>query len=458
MRRNVIASLLVVMALGVAPAALAVEVKTASLGHGVEAWYVPNETVPVVDVVLSFEGAGSASDPEGKGGRATFAASMLTEGGGELNSAQFQKMLDEHAISMQVEAEEDRLKIHIYCLREEAKRAGELLAMALAKPRFEEADQARMKQAILSELRRMEEMPSYQAQRLLAQRVFQGHPYANPLYGSAQSVAGLNAGDLKAYLSTYVTRGNVLIAASGDVDDDLLEEMLEGVVEALPKNEAGAVEVTQTNLQGAGEVLHQKMPVPQTNILFVAPAIARNDPRFYAQYLLNQIIGGNSLMSRFGDALRRDKGFSYNVDTDLDMRRGSATLSGALATQNASAEAALGAVKTVLKDVHDKGVTTEECNDAKSYMIGSQNRMLDSSSRVSSLLITMQIYRLGKDYINEREALFSKVSCADINNVAEQLLDPARFVFAVVGGDAPAASAAPASPAPAPAPTRSDVR
>ena len=55
------------------------KVRTARLGHGVEAWYVQNDAVPIVDVMLNFAGAGSASDPEGKGGRAGFTAAMLTE-------------------------------------------------------------------------------------------------------------------------------------------------------------------------------------------------------------------------------------------------------------------------------------------------------------------------------------------------------------------------------------------
>src|SRR5262245_20232397 len=82
------------------PAHAAIEVNTTSVGHGVKAWYATNDSVPVVDVVLSFEGAASASDPEGKAGRAAFAAAMLTEGAGTLDSPAFRRALEENAITL----------------------------------------------------------------------------------------------------------------------------------------------------------------------------------------------------------------------------------------------------------------------------------------------------------------------------------------------------------------------
>ena len=444
------ARIVALVALLAAPMAhAAITVETTSIGHGVKAWYAVNDTVPVVDVMLSFEGAGSASDPEGKSGRAAFAASMLTEGAGTLDSAAFRRALEEKAITITAETDADRLQIHIYCLRDQAKHAGELLALALDKPLLAPADQARMKADITSMLSRMAERPEYRASRLLAERGFKGHPYANKPYGDAASIAALNEQDVRDYLRTYVTRGNVLVAASGDVDAGLLDAMLEPVMDALADNDSGAVAVTQTTLAGSGETLRETMKVPQTVVLFAAPAIPRDDKRFYAQYLLNHILGGSTLLSRLGDEIRQKKGLVYGIDTDLDMKRGTALIAGNFATRNATADEAITAVKNVLGEMQQKGVTTEECNDAKSYVLGAFARRLDSSGAVTNLLLSMQIYRLGEDYVNEREELFGSVRCSDINAVATELLNPANFLFTVVGGAPELGGAGPIAPAPA---------
>lgn len=418
----------------ISPAHASVTVETTGLGHGVKAWYATNESVPVVDVILSFEGAGNASDAEGKAGRAAFAASLLTEGAGDLDSSAFRRALEEKAIQMEVSTDNDRLKIHIYALREHAVRAGELLALALSKPQLTDADQERMKADIGSLIARLEERPNYRADRLLTNRMFQGHPYANAPYGTPESLAALTAEDVRSYLGTYITRGNVLVTAAGDVDSRLLDDMLSPVMDALAENDSGAVAVTKTSMQGEGETLRASMNVPQTVILFAAPAYARDDARFYASFLLNHILGGSALFSRLGEEIRQQKGLVYSVDTDLDIKRGAALITGGLATRNASVDDALAEVKKVLNDMHLKGVTTAECADAKSYVIGSYARRLDSTSAVSEMLLAMRIHKLGADYIEKREGLFKGVSCGDINAAASELLNPARFVFAIVGG------------------------
>ncbi len=430
-------------------AVAALEVDTTSITHGVKAWYASNPAVPVVDVRLSFEGAGYASDPEHKEGRAAFAAAMLTEGAGNMDSAQFRRALEDRAISITASADEDRLVIHVYATREQAVEAGKLLALALEKPLLAEADQARMKADLTSLLARLEERPGYRAERLLTERAFKKHPYASAPYGTATSIAALSAEDVRNYLNTYVTRGNVLIAAGGDVDASLLDDMLTPVVDALAANDSGPVAVTKTNAEGAGETLRQEMDVPQTTILFTAPAIARDDPRFYAQYLLNYILGGTTLSSRLGLEVRQNKGLVYGISTNLDIKRGAATIGGALATRNANADAALEAVKAVLADVHTKGVTTEECADAKQYALGSFARELDGAGAVSQFVLMMQIHALGEDYIEKREDYFRNVSCGEINEVAAEVLNPSNFLFAIVGGKAEGA-VTPIAPATAP--------
>lgn len=416
-----------------APAYAQLEVETTRIA-GVKVWYAGSDAVPVVDVMLNFEGAGNTSDPESKAGRAAFAAAMISEGAGTLDSVAFARALEENAITLEVRASDDRLGVHVHCLREHAARAGELLAMLLTQPQLTETDTARVKSQMLSQLAQLEEDPGYQAGQLLSARAFKGHPYANPPYGTPASIPALTPQDVRDYLGTYVTRGNVRIAAAGDVDSGLLDALLSPALEGLAENDAGAVAMTQTALQGGGETVRQPMAVPQSVVTFAAPMVARDDPKFYAAYLLNQILGGNPLTSRLGTELRQKKGLVYGISTDFDMRRGVSLLAGTFATRNGSVDTAVAEVRNVLTAIHDKGVTTEECADAKSYVIGAFPLQLDSSRNVTEKLMSMQLYGLGENYLEEREKLFARVSCADVNAIAEELLSPSRFLFAVVGG------------------------
>lgn len=411
----------------------AVEVETTRIGHGVKAWYATNESVPVVHVVLSFNGAGSVSDPADKAGRAALAASMLTEGAGEYDATAFQRALEERAIEISADSADDRLTIHVHALREQAVEAGRLLALALSQPRFQEDDLVRVKAQTVSALSRLEESPSYQAARKFEEVAFAGHPYAAPHYGTRASLAAITPADLRNYMSTYVARPNVLIAAAGDVDASLLREMLEPVVDALGSSDAGAQPVSKVTMQGAGTSVKVPMQVPQSVVLFAAPGLARDDARFYTYFLLNEILGGNSLTARMADALRQKKGLVYGVSTDVDIRDGVALLRGELASRTDRTQEAIDAVKGVLSDMRTRGVTTQECEDARTNSLGKYVLQLDSSRSVAETLLMMRLYRLGENYLEEREAKFRAVRCSDISALANEMLDPARFMFVTAG-------------------------
>lgn len=410
-----------------------VDVETARLGHGVKAWYSTNETVPVVHVVLTFKGAGSVSDPSDKAGRSALVASMLTEGAGSYDSAAFQRALEDKAIDISIDSSDDQLTIHVHALREQAVDAGKLLALALSQPRFDPVDLARVKGQTLSALSRMEESPSYQAARKFEEVAFAGHPYAAAHYGTAASLRVIAPEDLRNYMSTYVARANLLVTAAGDVDGSLLREMMEPVVDALGSSDAGAQPVSKVTMQGGGTSVKVPMNVPQSVVLFAAPGLARDDARFYTYFLLNEIIGGNALTSRLADALRQKKGLVYGVSTNVDIREGVALLRGELASRTDRTEDAIAAVRSVISDMRARGVTTQECEDARTNSLGQYVLQLDSSKSIAETLMMMRMYDLGEDYLQEREAKFKAVRCADINTLANELLAPERFMFVTAG-------------------------
>lgn len=415
------------------PAQAAIEVETVRIAHGVRAWYAASESVPVVDVEISFEGAGYAGDPAGKEGRAALAAAMLTEGAGSYDALAFSQALEDGAIELTASSSADRVTIHLRALREEAVRAGELLALALKEPRFAEEDLARVKAEMQTLLVRLEESPGYRSGQLLARTAFAGHPYANPPYGTASSIAALTADDLRRFYATYFTRSTVKIAAAGDVNGSLLDAMLEPVVEALSTNEADPY-ITPVAMQGAGDTLRATMPVPQTVVQFVAPGIARSDKRFYAASIMNHALGGDGLIARLARGMRQDKGLTYSVETNLEVRRGAALIGGSFATRNARADEAVAQVKSVLSDMARQGLTPQECEDARTYVLNSHMLRLDSSEDIASTLLSMQVYGLGQDYLEQREDYLTDVRCAEVNALARELLDPSRFLFAIVGG------------------------
>ena len=89
--------------------AFATTIERVVSASGIEAWLVHEPAVPMIAVDVAFVG-GAAQDPVAKSGTATFVASLLDEGAGDLDSKTFHARLDRKAIELGFQAERDTLR------------------------------------------------------------------------------------------------------------------------------------------------------------------------------------------------------------------------------------------------------------------------------------------------------------------------------------------------------------
>jgi zinc protease len=79
----------------------------------------------------------------------------------------------------------------------------------------------------------------------------------------------------------------------------------------------------------------------------------------------------------------------------------------------------------------EQGPTEEEVIKAKTYLKGSFALGLDTSNRIASQLVQMQLDNLGIDYIERRPGLIDAVTLEDTKRVAKRLLDGGLLVTVV---------------------------
>ena len=179
--------------------ARAADIQNIDLGKNATVWFAEDHTVPIIAFNISMP-AGSAYDPAGKSGLASFAASMMDEGAGDLSSKAFHEAIENRAIGFSARAERDHLVISITTLKENAPEAMRLLQMALMKPRFEADALARVKTQIIQSLQQDQVEPPRVAGRAFANAFFGNHPYAHAVVGNIPSVSSITAGDLRAFV------------------------------------------------------------------------------------------------------------------------------------------------------------------------------------------------------------------------------------------------------------------
>ena len=85
-----------------------------------------------------------------------------------------------------------------------------------------------------------------------------------------------------------------------------------------------------------------------------------------------------------------------------------------------------------MKDFSANGPTDKELSDAKKYLTGSFVLSLDSNSAIASYLISMQLFHLGRDYLNVRNKLIESVSKDRVKAMAKKLTDPDKLLVVMV--------------------------
>jgi zinc protease len=84
-----------------------------------------------------------------------------------------------------------------------------------------------------------------------------------------------------------------------------------------------------------------------------------------------------------------------------------------------------------IRRLADEGPTEDELTKAKTYLRGAYVLGLDTSNRIASQLVQMQLDNLGIDYMERRSGMIDAVTLADGKRVAKRLLDNGLLVTVV---------------------------
>jgi zinc protease len=435
-RRSVFLLLPLVLVLLLARPAGAVTVERVVSPKGVEAWLVQDHTNPIISMEIAFRG-GADLDPADKSGLANMVSGLLDEGAGPYDSLTFQQKLEDLAINLSFDAGKDHFRGHLKTLTENRDIAFELFRLALSQPRFDKEPVERIRSQILTGLMRELQDPQTVATRAWYRAMFAGHPYANPVHGTPETVKAVQVGDLRAFVKANLARDRLLVSVVGDVTPDQLGPLLDATFGPLPAK-AGPVAVPETVPQATGKLTVIEKNNPQSVAVFGEAGLKRSDPDWYAAYVMNYILGGGGFSSRLTEEVREKRGLAYSVYSYLSPLDHAGLIVGGVATENSRLAESVRLIREEWRRMQDSGPTDKELADAKTYLTGSFPLQMDSTGSIAGLVVQMQIDNLGIDYLDRRNALIEGVTMDHLKAVAARLLDPEKLTFVVVGKPAEA--------------------
>jgi zinc protease len=303
-----------------------------------------------------------------------------------------------------------------------------MLALAIQKPRFDQAAIDRIRAQIVTGIKASQNDPSTIASQKFAEVLYGKHPYARRDEGTVQSLEAITREDLLDAHKKLFGKDQLKIGVVGAISAKELAPLLDKLFGDLQdKADLKPVDMAKLALGATTSVTYD---LPQTTISLVYPGVKRSDKDFFAAYLMNQVLGVG-FTSRLYNEVREKRGLAYTVGSGLSGQDYSNSLNISTGTRPDRAQQSLDVIRAEVARMAKSGVTEEELAAAKSFAIGAYAiNNLDSSVAVARTLVGLQEQNLGRDYIDRRGDLINAVTTADVKAVAEKLLkaDPAILV------------------------------
>ena len=249
--------------------------------------------------------------------------------------------------------------------------------------------------------------------------------------GTEESVSALTRDDIVDAHQGALALDRIYVSAVGDITAEELGALLDSLLAGLPETGAAYAGPADFNLAGGQTVVD--FATPQSVALFGHEGITRDDPDFFAAFILNTIMGSGGFDNRLMEEVREKRGLTYGIGTYLISMDQAELYLGSVASANDRVMQAVDVVRAEWARMAAEGPTPKELEAAKAYLTGAYPLRFDGNAAIANILVGMQMDDLGIDYIAGRNDKVRAVTLEDIKRVAARLMRPEDLHFVIVG-------------------------
>jgi len=312
-----------------------------------------------------------------------------------------------------------------------ARRAIDVLADLVSRPRLSGRDLDREREVILEEIRMYEDTPGQYVHDLFNQLLWPDHPLGTILSGTVETVQRIARRDVVRYWQRMYRPRNLLVTAAGAFE---------------PATVMGRIRRAFGFVRGSGvqrfvraprprrgpQVRVWNKPTEQTHLCVGTYALPRSHPDRFALELLHVLLGAN-MSSRLFREVRERRGLVYEIGTQIKRFYDTGAFLIYAGCESGKLAATVQTIFTELARIRRHRVSRAELRRAKDYYAG--QLLIGLEDTVEQMLwMGEQAVTVGR--IARPETLLAhmaRVTKGDVQRVARQLFLAPRTHLVVVG-------------------------
>jgi len=366
--------------------------------------------------------SGGVFDLAGKGGLADVAAGMLLRGGGSLSAKNLSDTVEQLNLSLRVTVGWDSTDVSISGPKSEAEGMFDLLSRMVITPAF---DQKELDAFKAQRVQAMKQETTDEAERLKQKAVeglYGSHPYGRPLTGTSDSLQQITRADLVAFHSRFYLANNAELLVRGDITAEQVTRMARARLGMWKKGEVVPANFRQPERLSAPRVfvIDRADGAPSRAVLAMI-GVSRRAADYFAATMAVDIF--NQLLAQAN--------LNATATSDARVLNGPLTIETSAPVGQVAEQ--IKSITTVMTRLDGQPPTLEQVEAAKSRLIAAMGERLRDPAATDGLILDIESYGLGRDYLLRYAERVNAVTPADIQAAARALLKPEAMAVVVSG-------------------------
>lgn len=365
-------------------------------------------------------------------------ANMMTKGSRNYSKLELAEIMEEMGTRLGFGSDRFKSNFGTLLVSEDFARFMPVLADVLRNPLFTEDELTHTRREFTAALTRALNNTSQRARQALLQHLYPaGHPFYEVPYDTRIAELGnLRDEDLMRFHRELYSPASTILTIVGDVDVDeamkLVEENL-GDWHGAPRKE---IVVPSVDMPEARKRVEIALPdKANVDIMIGHPTnLTRAGEDFYAAFIANSALGGDTISDRLGKELRVKHGLTYGIYSGFeDVSFGGAAWKIQLSVNPGNVDQALQLTEKVLLDYHKKGISKAELEDKVGDAVGSFTVQLRSSNGIAQALTRFEFMGLGIEAMDRLSDDFYAVTKPQVDAAMRKHFHPDKLVTVLAG-------------------------
>lgn len=418
---------------GPAPTVKVPEVWESQLENGLKLYGIQNAEVPMVQFNLVIDG-GQLLESMDKLGVANLTADLMERGTKNKTVSELEDAIAQLGASINIFATKENIRVSGTTL---AKNYDATLALAkemILEPRWDETEFELLKKRAITNLRSQEASPRSVAANAYNELIYgKNNIRSKNVLGTIESVNTITVDDLKAFYQNNISPSVAKMHVVGDINKDDVVNSLKDLETSWAAKDVTIPTYETPEPPKKSTVYFYDIPnAKQSQLRFGSPALAFNDPDYYAASVMNYRLGGGGFASQLTQQLREGKGYTYGIFSNFSgtKDKGSFTISSGVRS-NVTLEASQ-LVKQILEN-YGKNYNEKDLETTKGFLIKSNTRAFETMGAKLRMLENISAYGLQPDYVKDREKIVNGMSIEKIQELANKYVNPEKMIWFVAG-------------------------